>query len=87
MSTERKEVKGWEQLPMFPGEPVEIILRVGLMPSSNHAQMQLERHDGALRTLSLLESRPHVAIEDALDEIEHWVGRLRAVMRATVEPF
>lgn len=67
----------WVQLSIEPPPVIEISLKVGLVPSSEHAQIQLEARDATRGELIAMTSWPHVdmwtleaRLKDALVELE-----------------
>lgn len=61
-------VDSW-QMRLFDEHPVwEATLRVGLIPTHNHAQVQIELHDPRTKVLAAMKSWPSVQ-PDALPQI------------------
>jgi len=67
MSTNSARVNSWEQGALFAGATVEVILRVGIVPSVDHAQFQLEVVDPRSHELLAMRSWPHVPFVDLPD--------------------
>ena len=60
MRTPVPKSQAWEQQQLLVPEVLELTLRVGLVVSTEHAQLQLEITDPSSETLLGLVSRPHV---------------------------
>lgn len=50
----------WVQLTLEPPPVIEVFLKVGLVPSSEHAQIQLEARDVTSGNLVAMTSWPHI---------------------------
>jgi len=66
----------WVQLSIEPPPVIEISLKVGIVPSAEHAQIQIEAHDVTHGDLIAMTSWPHVdlwsldtRLPDALAEL------------------
>lgn len=66
----------WVQLSIEPPPVIEVILRVGIVPQSEHAQIQIEARDVTRGDLIAMTSWPHVDLSvldsrlpDALSEL------------------
>lgn len=61
-------VDSW-QMRLFDEHPVwEATLRIGLIPTHDHVQMQIEVHDPRSKVLAAMKSWPHVQ-PDALPQL------------------
>lgn len=87
MSTPASEVKSWSQPNLFGAEPVELVLRIGLIPGSDHAQFQLETFVGHARVLTGMRSRPHVPWSEVWTEMREWTELLTAAVEEVDTPF
>jgi hypothetical protein len=72
----------WEQLSFDKAPVYELLIRVGLVPESDHAQIQIECHDATRGELIALSSWPHLdpfaleaRLQDALAEFYALVRR------------
>jgi len=52
---------GWWQPSLVPGDVVECTLRIGIVKSGGHAQIQVEVADAAAGVLQGLVSMPHLS--------------------------
>lgn len=66
----------WVQLTIEPPPVIEVFLKVGIVPSSEHAQIQIEARDVTRGDLIAMTSWPHVELSqldarlpDALAEL------------------
>lgn len=81
------DVKGWEQLQVFPREGFQIDVSVGLLPVENHYQWQIEVRDLATGDLVAMFSRPHFVLDMLDDELSSVLDMLRTWSSVAVDPF
>lgn len=67
MHTPLPSSQDWEQLSLMVPEVLEVVLRVGLVQSTCHAQLQLEITNPSTGELMGLVARPHVDFSDLDD--------------------
>jgi len=53
---------GWSQQVLIEPQAIEARLRIGIVPASNHAQIQIEVMDPGSKTLIAMESKPHLSL-------------------------
>jgi len=87
MRTTPEQSQLWTQPSLFPHEAVEIVLRVGLVISTEHAQIQLEIRDAESEELIALVSRPHVGFDGVDDCLHTYVTTLTEAVREWSGPF
>ena len=81
------QVNNPHQLSLVDEEVYEIVLRVGVIRGSDHAQFQLdvtEAHTGELISCS---SRLHVSLDQVAEELTQWQRRLKSAIWEHTGPF
>jgi hypothetical protein len=69
---------GWYQQLMVQPEVYEVVIRVGVIPEVDHAQVQLELNDPVTGTLRGLVSWPHLEVKDLAAKLEAVVADILA---------
>lgn len=87
MSANPDSTCSWEQQSMFKGQSTEITLRIGVIPSGDHVQFQVEAMDLGNGELVAMTSMAH-ATSDRADEIfSRFVDATRDLMHGALDPF
>ncbi len=76
MNLPMNEVNQWDQLSLFGEDAYEIRLKIGLVPSSDHAQWQLEVWNRNTEELVSMVSRPALTYDDIDLERGQMMGRV-----------
>lgn len=87
MSTHPPVVNAWEQLSLIPGEVYEITLRVGIVVSEEHCQLQMDWVDPSSGDLIGMLSHPHIPFHRVADSLDLYVERLRRLVHDLTGPF
>lgn len=87
MTEHHDDVKRWHQLSLLNDECYELTLKVGLVPSNDHMQIQFEVTDPRNDDLILLESRWHVSAWNHSSALDHFINRLRDQITDLSGPF
>jgi hypothetical protein len=87
MNESAADVNEWEQLQMFPCEPLEITLRIGVLWHHDHCQFQVECTDLIRDRLVALWSLPHTSLEGADEGFSRAVDVLRRTLVSHTSPF
>lgn len=77
----------WTQPSLFPRDVLELVLRVGVVRSEEHAQIQIEVRDHGVGELVMMRSWPHIdprQPEKLLGIIDDY---LREEVRNLCDPF
>lgn len=77
----------WTQSMLVPPTAVEIRIRCGFVPESDHAQVMLEIIEPSSRVVLGQWARPHIALRDWDTAFEEAVQRANAAFQEFVEPF
>ena len=77
----------WYQQSLTPPEVIELTLKVGVIPSTDHGQWWIEAKDPVTQILIAQASCPHFPLREAHAQIETSVKRLVALYNEMVEPF
>lgn len=77
----------WYQQALTPPEVIEANLRIGLIPSQDHAQAWIELKDPRTSIVIAQWSCPHVSIRDVRDLVATAADRLVAFLDDEVDPF
>lgn len=77
----------WYQQSLTPPEVYEITVKVGLIPSTDHAQVWWEVADPTTRVLIGSGSHHHCTIAQALPVLEVQLEKLVRLVDGLVEPF
>ena len=77
----------WTQSTLLPPEAVEAVLRLGIVGSANHAQLQIEVRDATDGTLLDMWSRPSVPWGELAAAVEDAAQELKRRTRPHVAPF
>jgi len=81
---------GWEQQQIVPSDVMELRLRVGVMHSAGHYQVQMEALDPSSKILIAMESSPHISLERVEPVVAMYVAKLLRIggcFMADVDPF
>lgn len=87
MNDPASDVNAWEQLSLYPSDPVQITLRIGVLWHHDHCQFQVEAMDPATGRLLALWSLPHTALDRAEDGFDQAVAELRRALAFHTSPF
>ena len=79
--------QAWEQQMLLVPEVLQLTLRIGLVVSTEHAQLELEITDPSSQTLIGLVSRPHVRFDGVDAALLAIFGELEEFVRAHTGPF
>jgi len=77
----------WQQLGLFGPDVVQLTLRVGIVPSSDHCQFQVEAATAGGRDLIAMVSMPHRSLADAADGLSEAVAELAQLVHEYTGPF
>lgn len=80
-------VKGWGQMVLVPPAASEITVRLGLVPESNHAQLQLEVTSATDGVLLAMASWPHFPISEIPDRLADLLGDVARWSEELSQPF
>jgi len=87
MPTPPAPSQDWTQLSILSPEVLELTLKVGLVISTEHAQLELEIRDPSSDTLVGLVSRPHVRFDGIDAALLVIFGELEEFVRTWTGPF
>jgi hypothetical protein len=87
MNEHAAPVNTWHQLSMSAEEIIEITLKIGLMPLSDHCQFEVSAENPVTHDLLMLESRPHVKFEQLEAELARVFARAAEVVAYYSDPF
>lgn len=87
MSEPTDEVNTWDQLQLFPSAVYEATLKIGLVPESDHLQIQLSWQDPSTGALLALQSVMHVSAQDCSTVLDSFFNRLRSDITNLSCPF
>lgn len=76
-----------QQLTLTDDAVFEVILRVGIIPSSDHAQFQFEVIDSLTGQPLEIRARHHVSCSEVPTELSDWVQLLREKLWELTGPF
>lgn len=77
----------WYQQRLTPPEVLEVNIRVGLIPSQDHAQVLAEMKDPTTGVLLAQWSSPHVSVRDVWTTIDIATSKADVWIADACEPF
>lgn len=78
---------GWQQSSLLEPDTVEITLRVGLVVSGDHVQVQIESRDPSSDTLLSMWAIPHAAMADYPRVMAEALTGLDQLLERFAQPF
>lgn len=87
MTTNAGDVNTWHQPQMFPADIYEITLRIGVMPMSDHCQIQLDVVQQPEGDLLAMRSVHHCSIEQIQGHVDDFHDHLRYYIEFVLDPF
>lgn len=82
-----KAAQSWAQPQLFPTDVYEFSLRVGVVRSGDHAQIQYEVRDPSSGDVLRMESRPYLDLRDVFRALDPYWTAFVADLSALVWPF
>lgn len=79
--------QSWYQQALTPSEVYEANIRLGLIPSQDHAQVMFEMKDPMTGILIAQWSKPHVGLAGWMALLEQATAHASGVIGRTIEPF
>lgn len=77
----------WYQQSLTPPEVMELHLRIGLIPSAQHAQALVELSDPVTKILTAQWSSPHVHSDNWQQLLEAALAKATQFLADNLEPF
>lgn len=87
MNEPSRRVNPWFQPALFGRDVYEITLRIGLVPESEHVQVELEVRECRSDQLVHLESRHHVDAHVASTALAPYFGKMAQFLEDLMGPF
>lgn len=83
----KKPLSSGPQPALVPPEVLEVTLRIGVVGSTDHAQVLVEVRNATDGQLLELESTPHVALDQLDTVVDMYAQQLMARVRRNACPF
>lgn len=77
----------WYQQALTPPEAVQINIRIGVIPSTDHVQCLVELVDPLTKIQLGMWSQPHSRMRDLPDVIAWALEKAQTALRDSVDPF
>lgn len=84
---ENRETQAWTEQTLFPPDVLEFTLKIGVVVSGDHAQIQYEVRDPSSGELVRMESHHHMDLRAAADYLKSYVAELYLDLHKVVYPF
>lgn len=87
MRTLPDDSQPWTQMSLLRPDVLEITLRVGLVFSTEHAQIEYEVRDAESNELLALDAVPHVGFDGVDDRLHAYLARVANIVHLWTAPF